>query len=290
METKPAILILALAAILCGRASGAWNTYSNLVYATRPGFAANLTSLDIYTPTNAAQTGVPLKRVMIYVHGGGWYGGDKAGYILGVKPDAFTSRDWILVSINYRVTPQAVFPAHAEDVAAAFAWVHKNIASYGGDPDQIHVSGWSAGGHLAALVATDPRYLAANGLDLTMIRSVVNIDAAVYDLTTFAQTYGGTLPSIYGDTFGQDPAFWAFASPATYVSAGNLVNNLAPQLCFYSAGQDVASPNADNQNRARTFSKQLSLLGVMSEVDGDLTKTHDAINTSFGQGDWQAGP
>src|SRR5437773_2522251 len=60
-----------------------------------------------------------------------------------------------------------------EDVARAFAWTHKNISSYGGRADQIYVTGQSAGGHLAALLATNERYLKAEKLSLKDIKGVM---------------------------------------------------------------------------------------------------------------------
>lgn len=55
-------------------------------------------------------------------------------------------------------------PAHIQDVAAAFAWVKRNIRQHGGDSDRVIVIGHSAGAYLAALLATDSRYLAAHKL------------------------------------------------------------------------------------------------------------------------------
>ena len=60
---------------------------------------------------------------------------------------------WICVSIDYRKSPRNAWPAHIIDVKRALAWVRQNIADYGGDPDFITVTGGSAGGHLASLVA-----------------------------------------------------------------------------------------------------------------------------------------
>jgi acetyl esterase/lipase len=71
------------------------------------------------------------------------------------------SRGWVCVSVDYRLSPTATFPAHIIDCKRALAWVRQNIATYGGDPDFVVATGGSAGGHLSALLAlsaNDPDY------------------------------------------------------------------------------------------------------------------------------------
>ena len=65
-------------------------------------------------------------------------------------------RGWVCVTVNYRLSPKATWPAHIVDCKRALAWVREHIAEYGGDPDFIAVSGGSAGGHLSALLALTP--------------------------------------------------------------------------------------------------------------------------------------
>lgn len=108
--------------------------------------------LDIYRPEGGDLTNAP---VLFQIHGGGWTIGDKSqqGIIL---MNRMAARGWICVAINYRLAPKNPFPAQIIDVKKALAWTRENIASYGGDPSYIVVTGGSAGGHLAALAATTP--------------------------------------------------------------------------------------------------------------------------------------
>jgi len=92
--------------------------------------------------------------VFVFVHGGGFVGGDK---VIPGTPHydhigAWAVRNgWVGVTITYRLAPQHPWPAGAEDVAAAVAWVRDNIAAFGGDPDRIVVAGHSAGAvHVAS--------------------------------------------------------------------------------------------------------------------------------------------
>jgi acetyl esterase/lipase len=84
-------------------------------------------------------------------------------------------------------------PEHVQDVARAFAWTHKNIPQYGGRADQIFVCGHSAGGHLVALLATDERYLQAEGWSLKEIRGAIPI-SGVYFIPGIQINAGGSLP------------------------------------------------------------------------------------------------
>ena len=71
------------------------------------------------------------------------------------------ARGWVCVSVDYRLSPRATFPDHLIDVKHALRWMREHAAEYGGDPDFIVVTGGSAGGHLAslmALTANDPEY------------------------------------------------------------------------------------------------------------------------------------
>ncbi len=103
--------------------------------------------LDLYIPPHAK--GVPLP-VVVWVHGGGWHGGDKAR-----NPGlALLAKGYASASINYRLTGVASFPAQIHDCKAAIRWLRANAEKYDLDPKRIGVWGASAGGHLAALLGT----------------------------------------------------------------------------------------------------------------------------------------
>jgi len=116
--------------------AGIW--YQNIRYANTPGVDANQQDLDIYT-LDLPLTNAP---VMIYVHGGGGDRGDKAWSMdLNLKPAYFIAKEgMIFVSINYRLGKDGGFPNAHQDIASAVAWVHDNIAQFGGNPDQIILS------------------------------------------------------------------------------------------------------------------------------------------------------
>jgi acetyl esterase/lipase len=98
--------------------------------------------------------------ILLQVHGGGWVIGDKReqGAPLMIH---LAQRGWVCVAPNYRLSPRASWPDHLVDLKRAMKWIRENVADYGGDPAFIAVTGGSAGGHLAAilaLTANDPQF------------------------------------------------------------------------------------------------------------------------------------
>ncbi len=114
-------------------------------------------------------------------------------------------------------------PAHAEDAAAAWAWVVRNISKYGGDPERVFLSGHSAGGYLAALLSVDPSYLGRHGLKLSSIRGTIPVSAFLYVEET-ARDRPKTV-------WGQDPKVWLQASVSPYLSSGK-----PPMLLIFADG------------------------------------------------------
>lgn len=103
--------------------------------------------LDLYLPENG---GKPLP-VVVWVHGGAWLAGSKAG---GGPALLFVGKGYAVASINYRLSQHARFPAQIEDCKAAIRWLRASARTYHLDPDHIGVWGASAGGHLVALLGT----------------------------------------------------------------------------------------------------------------------------------------
>ncbi len=108
--------------------------------------------LDIYRHKGAQLENAP---VLVQVHGGGWTMGAKEQQGL-LLMNRMAQRGWICVATNYRLAPKHPFPAQIVDVKKAIAWTREHIASYGGDPNYLVITGGSAGGHLAALAALTP--------------------------------------------------------------------------------------------------------------------------------------
>jgi len=89
------------------------------------------------------------KPALLYIHGGGFVGGDKESRQLRLLP--FISREWVVINIDYRLAKSAKAPAAVADCLAALRWVFDNAEKYQIDTDRVVVSGESAGGHLALM-------------------------------------------------------------------------------------------------------------------------------------------
>jgi len=129
-------------------------------------------TLDIFpAPVDGAQP------VQIFIHGGYWKTLDSKDFSFVVR--AFRPRGVLSVVVNYGLMPQISMAGLVAQCTRAVAWVQRNIADYGGDPERIFLSGHSAGGHLAAmmLVADWP----ALGLSSDVIKGAVGI-SGLYDL------------------------------------------------------------------------------------------------------------
>lgn len=131
---------------------------------------------DIYEPDRDGP-----HPVLIYIHGGGWERGSKGEYAFVGK--RFAAEGYLTAMINYRLTPEGVWPVFMEDVAAAVAQVQRVAAEYGGDTDRLFLAGHSAGGYNAVMLALAPEFLAKEGVSTDTIKGAVGI-SGVYDFDT----------------------------------------------------------------------------------------------------------
>jgi acetyl esterase/lipase len=163
--------------------------------------------------------------VVVYFHGGGYAIGDKSQQIAD-KTKLFTSAGWGFVSVNYRLSPYPVqldnpdrirYPMAQQDAAAAIKWVVDHAASFGLDGQRLLVVGHSAGAHLTALLANDPRFLAAQGLTTDRLRCIALLDTEAYDLEALVRDGSDEAADLYQNAVGTDQASLQAASPIRYV-------------------------------------------------------------------------
>lgn len=93
-----------------------------------------------------------LAPAVVFIHGGGWGSGSKADYLNVIL--GYAEQGYVSVSIEYRLTGEAVFPAQIHDCKAAVRFLRAHAKKYGIDPERIGASGYSAGAHLASLLGT----------------------------------------------------------------------------------------------------------------------------------------
>jgi acetyl esterase/lipase len=187
--------------------------------------------LDLYLPKGAKDY-----PTLLFIHGGAWMFGSRSGFDRIGR--TFARNGVAFVSTGYRLSPKVKHPVHIQDVAKGFAWTVANIGKYGGNPDAIFVSGHSAGGHLAALLATDDDYLKAEKLSLSKIRGAIPISGVF--------VVSPRLKNIFGD----DAEVCKKASPQSHVREG-----LPPFLILY-ADKDLGNLGKQAELFAPALKKQ----------------------------------
>jgi acetyl esterase/lipase len=246
----------------------------DVAYAEPP---QELQVLDVYSPKNAKNA-----PVVFWIHGGGWQAGDKSE--VQVKPQAFTEKGFVFVSINYRLLPKVDMQTIVCDVAKAARWVHDHVAEYGGDPMRLLVMGHSAGAQLAALICTDERYLKAEGLSLAIAKACVPVDGDTYDVpaiiaTAEARWKSHSLPPAkfgHREKFGNDPAKHKNFSAVTHVAKGK---GIPPFFILHVAG------HPDTTAQALRLGNVLEEAGLPATVFGAKETTHNKVNADLGKPD-----
>ena len=141
--------------------------------------------LDIYAPKVIR----PDTPVLVFYHGGSWQYGAKEDYkFLG---STFAARGIQTVVVNYRLHPEVIFPGFVEDGAKALAYVQSNISE--GRP--VFIAGHSAGAHIAAMIALDPTFLAADGTNVCQAAKGVIGIAGPYDVTPVEPVFKRIFPA-----------------------------------------------------------------------------------------------
>jgi acetyl esterase/lipase len=177
--------------------------------------------------------------VLIQIHGGAWVTGSKRGQGYPLMAH-MAEKGWVCVAINYSLAPAARWPAHIIDVKRAIAWVKSEIASYGGDPDFIVVTGGSAGGHLTALTAlsaNDPVFQPGFEEADTSIQAAVPM-YGVYDLldregNSPAQQEPFLTRIVIGDSLQDAHKVWDKGSPLSWIRSD------APPIFVIHGGIDT---------------------------------------------------
>jgi len=217
---------------------------------------------DVYRPRG----GGPFPSVLM-LHGGAWKRGDREQ--VESAAERVAERGYLVVNATYRFVPEHVWPAQFRDVQQALRWMRSAAgAAHGIDPDRIGTFGYSAGGHLAALLgatADDPQW----GAPDLAVRAVV-VGGTPADLPAFC---GGRLvPAFIGKPCSVALPSYRDASPIHHISAGD------PPVFIYHAGLDGLVPIEN----AEAYKAALERAGVTHEYF--VIHGHGHISAHFADG------
>lgn len=264
-------LALVLAAAPAAFAAGTASTgHIDVAYreadASAGDYAAQLCKLDLYLPASPAKD----FPILVWFHGGGLSGGDKAAAPEQAAARRLADRGVAVASVNYRLSPKAVFPAYLEDAAAAVRWTADHAAELGADPKKLYVGGYSAGGYLAAMLALDTHFLRDAGA--TGVAGFVCMSGQM--TTHFTVRGENGLP--------KDTVIVNAAAPLAHVRPG------APRLLLLIGDNDWPARLEENQLLAAT----LHLLARNPPMPLVVVKdrNHGTILSRFLDADDPAGP
>jgi acetyl esterase len=159
-----------------------------------------LQKLDIYAPKGSAAA---LRPIVVFVHGGGFTGGDKR--VVNNVASYFARHGMVGAAMNFRLAPAATWPEQSLDIGKAVAWLSANAAQYGGDPRRIVLIGYSSA---AATVAS---FVFDQSIQTTR-------DGVVGAVLMSGFGYTGNSPAYYGD----DPAKIAVRQPRAHINESKL--------------------------------------------------------------------
>jgi acetyl esterase/lipase len=206
--------------------------------------------LDVYQPARAS-TSDQARPVVVFFYGGAWQEGARSDYLF--VAEALTQRGYVVVVPDYRVYPEVRYPDFVHDGAAAVAWTAANIDSYGGDRTRVFLMGHSAGAHIAAMLALDGGYLAAQKVPRSAIRGLIGL-AGPYDFLPLTE------PNVIA-LFATEPNL-KLTQPIHYATAAAEAKSLPPVLLMH--GDDDTRVHPKNSiNLARS----LRVAGAKVELD-----------------------
>lgn len=181
-------------------------------------------ALDVYAPVHAHDA-----PVVVFFYGGSWLGGERGWYrFVG---DALAAHGVVAVIPDYRKLPDVDLGGFMRDAARALAWVRAHASDYGGDPQRLFVMGHSSGGHIAALLATDPRWLGRVGMQPRDLAGCIGL-AGVYAFLPADEDDEEML-----DVFGHGPEQWREAAPVAFVQGAE-----PPMLLLSGDADDEVDP------------------------------------------------
>jgi acetyl esterase/lipase len=226
----------------CGRLSfiaanvpavfGDYQRHADISYGTNP-----RQRLDVYVP-NKVPVGQPCPLIVFW-HGGRWSFGDKADYrFVGA---ALAGLGYVAVLPNYRHYPEVTMPGFMDDAARAGQWAAVHGSGFGADKNRLYLMGHSAGAHLAALAALDPRYFAATGGPVPSIAGVIGLSGP-YDFLPL-------LEADVQDMFGPPPRY-PDSQPINFVRP-----DAPPMLLVHGLKDDTVWPK-NSRNLATALAAQ----------------------------------
>lgn len=217
----------------------------DLIYATLPNtpYGKRELHLDLFRPEKEGKY-----PALVLVFGGGWRTGSKLAQVPMAQQIA--AKGYVTAAVEYRLSPEALYPAAVYDLKAAIRFLRANADKYGIDPNKIAISGSSAGGQLAALVGMTDGVKKFEGDEgnnsvSSKVQAIIDMDG-ILDFTTASESLGDNIPGKhsagyywFGATLKEARDKWVEASPMIYAGKDTppilFINSAQPR---FHAGRD----------------------------------------------------
>ncbi|WP_231759947.1 alpha/beta hydrolase fold domain-containing protein [Microbulbifer elongatus] len=210
------------------------------------------------------------RPAVLLVHGGGWRSGNRT--LQEPMARYLANRGFVTATVEYRLSPEARYPAGVQDVKSALGWLRAQAGRYGIDPERVAVIGASSGAQIATLVGVTPGlpiFETVQSAGKDSVQAIVNLDGIVSFTTPMALQHEDDPrknPSAAGAWFGgryqNVPDLWHQASPLEYAGAG------APPTLFVNSSHPRFHAGRDQ------YIARLSEAGVVTEVMTHVDAPH----------------
>jgi len=233
------LLSLALMSFLWSPANAAESVEFDIPYVTNGGPKQQL---DLYTPS------ADRFPTILFVHGGSLIEGDRKDAPHDQIARTFQKLGIGFAAMSYRLAADARWPAQPNDVAAAFAWVKRNIAARGGDPQRVFLLGHSSGCLLVSIVAADRQYFGEQGFTQRDVAGVIPIGCRLCDSVVVAPAAPNGYESSWvppdrlAEFMESETAFTDLDQRNTAVPVRYVDSSLPPTLLLMAEGERFFPP------------------------------------------------
>ncbi|WP_245590626.1 alpha/beta hydrolase [Adhaeribacter aquaticus] len=195
--------------------------------------------LDVFYPANKSKKKLP---AVLLIHGGGWRSGSKENLV--PMAQQLAAKGYVTVTAEYRLSPEAKYPAAVHDLKAAVRWMRANAETYNLDKNKIAALGCSAGGQLAALLGTTNKNTKLEGTggnpkQSSAVQAVIDMDGVL--AFKHPESAEGVVASQWlGGTYEEQAENWIEASALTHVGKNAVpilfINSSTPR--FHAGRED----------------------------------------------------
>jgi len=205
---------------------------------------------DIYQPVRENEVLQPMPAIVM-IHGGAWRTGSKISMLRHARRMARVG--YVVMAINYRLAPKYPWPAQIEDCRAALGWLHQNAAKYNVDSQRVGVYGYSAGAHLASMLATTNEQ---NGMIMIRAAAVGGTPAEF----SWIDDDATTLVYWLGTSRAEGPDVYRDASPISFVTPDD------PPIFGFHGETDMIVP-VESARRFHAVLQEQNVSSKLLEVD-----------------------